>query len=131
MSDVQSVMDYVMKTPHNTNSEILRQQLEGLRAGGSGNNQSLYGLPYKCHLAYAGEIEPEFDEYGNTKEIILQMDTGLYPDEPFIVFCGDKINDNKKEDVLASSFLLSYIFNKISYSVPNNFFNNLGIRLET
>ena len=95
MSDIQNVMDYVMKTPYNTNPAILKQQLEGLSAGGSGNNQSLYGLPYKCRLAYAGEIEPEIDEEGNTKEIRIQPEVYLNDGIPFIVFCGDKINDNK------------------------------------
>ena len=94
MSDIQNVMDYIMNTPHNTNPAILKQQLEERSANGTGG-KSLYGLPYKCNLVYAGEIEPEVDEWGSSKETMIQTNASLDVGVPFIVFCGDKINDNK------------------------------------
>ena len=93
MSDIQNVMDYIMNTPHNTNPAILKQQLEELSANGTGGTggKSLYGLPYKCQLAYAGEIELG----DNVEGVTIQTEVPLNDGTPFIVFCGDKIHDNK------------------------------------
>lgn len=108
MSNVQEVMDYIMNTPHNTNPMILKQKLEGLDNGGNsggGKDKSLYGLPYRCNLMFAGEIQPKQDEYGECSvDQEVEFSDHIYLDDMFIVFIGEKINDNKYGIVVTHSY---------------------------
>lgn len=107
MSNVQEVMDYIMNTPHNTNPMILKQKLEGLDNGGNGGgkDKSLYGLPYRCNLIFAGEFQPKQDEDDNwIVDQEVEFSGEFTTNQMFIVFIGEKINDNKYGTIITQSY---------------------------